>query len=82
MGGTRTQGKTQVRETWMQFKRLEKHPQVYVSVSLDYIQHYFDMDNELQALLALLSLSAAVLKLNSAFHHVTTAYMVRMQATI
>ncbi len=39
--------------------------------------HYSDMDNKLQALLTLLSLLTAVVQLNSAFHHATTAYMRR-----
>ncbi len=38
--------------------------------------HYFNIDNELQPLLTLLSLLAAVMQLNSTFyHHATTAYM-------
>ncbi len=47
-----------------------------------YMWRYFNMDNELQVSLTLLSLLAAVVQLNSAFFHVTTAYMYRRQATI
>ncbi len=38
--------------------------------------HYFNIDNESLALLTL-SLPAAVVQLNSAFYHVTSAYMCR-----
>ncbi len=40
------------------------------------------MDNELQALLTLLSLLAAVIQLDSAFYHATTAYMRRLKDII
>ncbi len=41
------------------------------------LRHYFVMDNKSQVLLTLLSLLAAVMQLNSAFYHVTNAYMRR-----
>ncbi len=45
--------------------------------------HYFNMDNKLQALLTWLSLLAAVVKLNSVFHHhATAAYMRRRKDVI
>uniref|UniRef100_A0A667XT45 Putative nuclease HARBI1 n=1 Tax=Myripristis murdjan TaxID=586833 RepID=A0A667XT45_9TELE len=40
------------------------------------------MDNDLQALLALLSMVAAVVQLNSAFYNATIAYMRRRQAIV
>ena len=40
------------------------------------------MDNELQALLTLLSMLAAVVQLNSAFYNAATAYTHRRQAII
>ncbi len=55
---------------------------MYVSVSLDYIQCYFHMDNKLQVLLTLLSLPSAVMWLNSAFYNVTTAFMLRRKDII
>ncbi len=38
---------------------------------------YFNMDNEVQVLLALLSLLAVVVHLSFAFYHVATAHMLR-----
>ncbi len=45
-------------------------------------RRYFDMVNKLQALLPLLTLQAAVVQLNSAFHHVPTAYTHRRKDII
>ncbi len=40
------------------------------------------MDNELQALLTVLSLLAVIVELNSAFHQAATAYMLRRKEII
>ncbi len=59
---------------------LQKETNLYISCMYLWastICHYFDMDNKLQPLLTLLSLLAAVVQLNSAFHHATTANMHR-----
>ncbi len=54
---------------------------MHVSLSLDY-RALLDVDTKFQDLLTLLYLLSAVVQFNSAFYHVTTAYMCRKQATI
>ncbi len=57
----------------------ESKPVCIVHVSAT--RRYFSMDNKLQLLLTL-SVLAAVMQQNSAFHHATTAYMCRRKDII